>query len=265
MLQKGIVFILILATFKTVLTTPVPSDEIQTDVTLTENVEMSTEKIDASSAESRENVDVDFEATQKSDISTESRYSIRDFYRRRRQKNVETTLVDARPRVAKNQTASEILMQKIRASKEQQKSYFDPAAPGIDNSLSQKRKRLVRARPKFNELSAAATSSSIVTVPPPSSVSTTASLTSSATPPLIAATNTLLMLHESKSLEHPSQGSQPFDWSRKKAGGGNTLISSRLKNFRERKKNANEEKAEILPTTPGNIFGHFCYRNLPSF
>ena len=255
-----VVIVTVAVLSKVVPATPIPDDGGDDDVlptgeTLTENAEMSTEKVDASSLASDENTDAE-SSTQRS--STDSRHSIRDFYRRR-QKNVDTTAqVDLRPRVAKNQTASEILMQKIRATKDQQKSYFDPAAPGVDNTLSQKRKRLVRVRPKFNELAAAAsTTSSIVTVPPPASASTTPTLTAtSSAPPLIAATNTLLMWHENKSRDFPSQGSQPFDWSRKKAA-ASSIISSRLKTFRERKKNGfvSEEKPDASSTTPGKKFG----------
>ena len=245
----------------------------------TENVESSTDKINISDVnvsteqiESRENVSDELLLEESSkDNSTESRHNIRDFYRRRRQKHVESLQVDSRPRVAKNQTASDILMQKIRAAKEQQKNYFDPASDG-DNTTGQKRKRLVRVRPKFNDLTAAATSPTIVTVPPPptsssptsSSPSSTSlpSATKSIPPPLIAATNTLLMWNENKTLDFPPQGSQPYDWSRKKAltSGSTSTISSRLKNFRERKKNgvASEEvstkSAAVLPTTPGNKF-----------
>ncbi len=156
--------------------------------------------------------------------STESRYNIRDFYRRRQQKHVETLNVDNRAllRVAKNQTASEILMQKIRQSKEQQKNYFDPAAPGVENSISQKRKRLVRVRPKFNELAAAAstTTPSLVKAPSPSPLPS-----ATPAPPLIAATNTLLMWNENKTnLDFPAQaGSQPLDWSRKKAAASSII------------------------------------------
>lgn len=255
------IFVLVLAAavlVKVVPATPIPGEDggdvddvSPTSEALLENAEMSTEKGDASTLASAENVDSE-SSTQRS--STGSRHSIRDFYRRR-QKNVDTTAqVDLRPRVAKNQTASEILMQKIRASKDQQKNYFDPAAPGVENSLSQKRKRLVRVRPKFNELAASAsTTSSIVTVPPPASASTTATLTAtSSAPPLMAATNTLLMWHENKSRDFPSQGSQPNDWSRKKAA-ASSIISSRLKTFRERKKNGfvSEDKPEVSSTTPG--------------
>jgi hypothetical protein len=238
----------------------------------TENKETSTDKIDINVSteqiETRENASDEILLDESAkDNSTESRSNIRDFYRRRRQKHVESLQVDTRPRVAKNQTASDILMQKIRLAKEQQKNYFDPASD-TDNSVGQKRKRLVRVRPKFNELSAAATSPTIVTVPPPPTSSSllpsittnTSSSSSKIIPPLIAATNTLLMWNENKTVDFPPQGSHPNDWSRKKASGSSSIISSRLKNFRERKKNGSAVAEEvstksdaILPTTPGKI------------
>jgi hypothetical protein len=51
--------------------------------------------------------------------------------------------------------------------------------------------------------------------------------------------------------------SQTSDWSRKKAA-ASSIISSRLKNFRERKKTGLisddvSEKPDILPTTPGDL------------
>ena len=122
--------------------TPVPNEptESSTDITPTEMVEKMTdsgknyEQADTSTEqiESRENSEDEFLTDQISaENSTDSRYNIRDFYRRRRQKHDESsTFVDSRLRVAKNQTAADILMQKIKIAKEQQKSYFDPAAPG---------------------------------------------------------------------------------------------------------------------------------------
>ncbi len=200
------------------------STNSQTDgVETVDNGSSSTEQL-----ESRENNFDDLTSEQEkisTENSTESRHNIRDFYRRRQQKHVETLNVDNRTllRVAKNQTASEILMQRIRQSKEQQKNYFDPAAPGVENSISQKRKRLVRVRPKFNELAAAAstTTPSLVKGPSPSPLPPVTSA-----PPLIAATNTLLMWNENKTnLDFPAQSVQPLDWSRKKAAASSIIRS----------------------------------------
>jgi len=109
MFRKIVLAIFIFVAVTNVRTTPIPSDEetlpdatpTHRSETSTENVELSTEKVDTSSV----GVDVESDSpTQKS--STDSRYSVRDFYRRRRQKNVDTTSpIDARPRVAKNQVS----------------------------------------------------------------------------------------------------------------------------------------------------------------
>ena len=233
-----LVLCLLLFTCARIHSSPLPNEETEGSTeSPTDHINLSTDDItetaDNASTEQLESRENNFdELTSEQDKSstensTESRYNIRDFYRRRQQKHVETLNVDNRAllRVAKNQTASEILMQKIRQSKEQQKNYFDPAAPGVENSISQKRKRLVRVRPKFNELAAAAstTTPSLVKAPSPSPLPS-----ATPAPPLIAATNTLLMWNENKTnLDFPAQGVQPLDWSRKKAA-ASSIIRSRF-------------------------------------
>ena len=72
------------------------------------------------------------------------------------------------------------------------------ALAGVENSISQKRKRLVRVRPKFQELTAsAASAASAATATSPTLVKVSTSSPNSqptAAPPLIAATNTLLVI-----------------------------------------------------------------------
>ena len=73
------------------------------------------------------------------------------------------------------------------------------------------------------------------------------------------------MWNENKGSESPASGaSNPSDWSKKKPGSTPSLISTRLRNFRERKKNGAsatgpvaEETTVTLPTTPGNLKASF--------
>lgn len=74
--------------------------------------------------------------------------SIRDFFRRRRQKAVGES-AETSIKLAPNQTASGILMKKIKESKEKEASNF--FTESLETSLTSKRKRLVRVRPKFSE------------------------------------------------------------------------------------------------------------------
>jgi hypothetical protein len=137
---KPFLFLIFVLFLSAVSSTPVPNEQTEssTDISPTEMIDKMTEKsieqTDTSTEqmESRENSEEEFLIDQNSaENSTDSRYNIRDFYRRRRKKADESqTFVDSRLRVAKNQTAADILMQKIKIAKEQQKSYFDPAAPG---------------------------------------------------------------------------------------------------------------------------------------
>lgn len=97
-------------------------------------------------------------------VKSDNGHSIRDFFRRRRQKTV-GEMSEAAVKLAPNQTASGILMKKIKESKEREaNNYFDPSAESVEASLTSKRKRLVRVRPKFNEVNATEQNQTLVRV-----------------------------------------------------------------------------------------------------
>ena len=123
---KTFLFIFVVSYLSHVSSTPLPNEQTEssTEVIPTEMIEKLTES--GKNLERTESSTEQMEVLENSEDeiltdqisaenSTDSRYNIRDFYRRRRQKNDESsTYVDSRLRVAKNQTAADILMQKIK-------------------------------------------------------------------------------------------------------------------------------------------------------